>query len=197
MPPVPPAPPGKVSDGPLPPYLAPYPTGLDRQLKVTLFPLDITTNHWLRSGKFTSIISADTLADSPLTSFLNAFLTATFAKMAALHHGHAGDNIGLALHDPLCVWYLLTKSHPEYQIKLSEPQDIRVETSGQWTRGMYVVDRRDRKKMPGNNPDEPLEVVGDAGLWLDERAGNRINVAIESGGIDVFGEQLIKRILSV
>jgi inosine-uridine nucleoside N-ribohydrolase len=166
-------------------------------LKVTLFPLDITTNHWLRSGTFNSIISDDALNGSPLGSFLNAFLTSTFAKMASLHHGHDGDNIGLSLHDPLCIWYLLTKSHPEYNIKLSEPQDIRVETSGQWTRGMYVIDRRDRKKMPGKSLDEPVEVVGDAGLWLDERAGNRIRVAIKSGGIDVFGEQLIKQILSI
>jgi hypothetical protein len=62
---------------------------------------------------------------------------------------------------------------------------------------MYVIDRRDRKKLPTNDADEPSEKVGDAGLWLDERAGNRIRVATESGGIEVFGEQLIRRILSV
>lgn len=61
---------------------------------------------------------------------------------------------------------------------------------------MYVVDRRDRKKMPGKG-EEPAEAVGDAGLWLDERAGNRIRVAVESGGIEIFGEELVKRILSI
>lgn len=136
------------------------------------------------------------LTASPLAAFMNAFLTATFAKMASLHHGHEGDDIGLSLHDPLCVWYLLAQSIPGYEIGLSEVQDIRVETSGQWTRGMYVVDQRDRKKMPGVG-DEPKEVVGDAGLWLDERAGNRIRVAVESGGIDVFGQEMIKKILDI
>jgi inosine-uridine nucleoside N-ribohydrolase len=116
--------------------------------------------------------------------------------MASLHKDHEGDNIGISLHDPLCVWYLFTQSEPQYAIKLAEPKDIRVETSGQWTRGMYVIDRRDRRKMPGKG-DEPVEVVGDAGVWLDQRAGNKIRVAVESGGQEIFGEELIKRILSI
>ena len=37
-----------------PPHLSPYPAKLPRQLNVTLFPLDITTEHWLRSGTFAS-----------------------------------------------------------------------------------------------------------------------------------------------
>lgn len=197
MPPVPPAPAGQTSSTPPPPFLSPYPPKLDRQLNVTLFPLDITTSHWLRSGTFNSLMTSPAVTDSPLAAFLNAFLTSTFAKMASLHHGHAGDNIGLSLHDPLCVWYLLTKDVPDYEIKLSKPQDIRVETSGQWTRGMYVIDRRDRKTMDGDGEGEPVEKVGDAGLWLDGRAGNRIRVAVESGGVEVFGEQLIRRILGI
>ena len=61
---------------------------------------------------------------------------------------------------------------------------------------MYVVDRRERRKMPGTG-EEPVERVGDAGLWLDDRAGNKVRVTVESGGIEVFGEELIKRILSI
>ena len=137
------------------------------------------------------------MKDSPLATFLTAFLSSTFKKMASLHKDHDGDTIGISMHDPLCIWYLITQSVPEYAITLSEARDIRVETSGQWTRGMYVVDRRDRRKMPGDDGEEPVERVGDAGLWLDERAGNRIKVAVESAGREVFGEQLTRRILSI
>ncbi|KIW06885.1 hypothetical protein, variant 2 [Verruconis gallopava] len=199
MPPTPPLPPQvdqAATDAP-PVHLSAYPKKLSRQLKVSLFPLDITNHHWLRAGTFRAVMAEPSLEGSPLAAFMTAFLTSTFRKMESLHHGHEGDNVGLSLHDPLCIWYLLNKDHSAHAVSLSEPRDIRVETSGQWTRGMYVVDHRDRKKMSAPNSDEPVEVVGDAGLWLDERAGNRIRVAVESGGIHVFGEQLIRRILDV
>jgi inosine-uridine nucleoside N-ribohydrolase len=195
MPPAPPVSENITAYEPLA-HLAPYPSNLPCQLNLSLFPLDITTYHSLRSGKYNALTSNPSLKDSPLTSFMTAFLTSTFAKMASLHHGHEGDDISLSLHDPLCVWYLIRKRNEKYQMKLSEPLDIRVETSGQWTRGMYVVDRRDRKKMPGKT-DEPMEKVGDAGLWLDDRAGNRIRVAMESSEMHTFGEEMIKQILGL
>jgi inosine-uridine nucleoside N-ribohydrolase len=121
--------------------------------------------------------------------------------MESLHEGHTGDDTGLSLHDPLCIWYLLTLSHPTFFMTLSKPQDLRVETSGQWTRGMYVLDRRDRFKkglaegeMEG---EEPVEVVGDAGRWLDGSIGNQILVAVGSGGRDVMGREMLGRILEV
>jgi len=76
------------------------------------------------------------------------------------------------------------------------PEDIRVETAGQWTRGMHIIDRRNRKKAgvseqvksPGavdiSNPFEDLAIAnaddagddtGDNGSWLNPAKGNRVN----------------------
>lgn len=83
---------------------------------------------------------------------------------------------------------------------LSEPQDLRVETSGQWTRGMYVLDQRDRFKMAVREEDmkeELGEVVGDAGRWLDGVSGNGVRVAVGSGGREVMGREMLRMILEV
>jgi hypothetical protein len=122
--------------------------------------------------------------------------------MESLHSTHSGDDVGLALHDPLCIWYLLTLSHPEYKMTLEGPRDLRVETTGQWTRGMYVSDRRDRFKMEEEGEDVQEvnleeEIVGDAGRWLDGRSGNSILVANRSGGREVMGREMLRWILEV
>lgn len=199
MPPVPPAPSGKQSDDPPPPFLRPYPEKLSRQLNVTLFPLDITTDHWLRRRVFDQIASPLVSAGSPLAEWVSAFLLSTFKKMETLHIGHEGDMTGLSLHDPLCIWYLLAQFLPEYTMTLSEPEDMRVETSGQWTRGMCVVDGRDRKKLEddGRDVDMEKEVVGDAGYWLGARSGNRIKRAVGSPGMEVFGKEMLERIFGL
>ncbi|KAE9971151.1 hypothetical protein EG328_005805 [Venturia inaequalis] len=179
MPVVPPTKDGELASG----HLGPYPEKLSRRLRVTLFPLDITTTHWLRRGTYNKTISPHLTANSPLAKWTTAFLTSTFNKMESLHQGHTGDDTGLSLHDPLCIWYLLTLSHPDWAMTLSEPLDLRVETAGQWTRGMYVVDRRDRFRKEGGEGDlleggGEEEVVGDAGRWLDGRSGNGVFVAV-------------------
>jgi len=200
---MPPTPPTK--DGKHPPFLSPYPSKLSKQLRVTLFPLDITTTHWLRRGTFNSTMQPLLDAKSPLAEWVNAFMTSTLKKMESLHQGHEGDFTGLSLHDPLCVWYLLTLSHPDHAITLSAPQDLRVETSGQWTRGMYVLDRRDRIKMDQEDSagveeldgEMSEEVVGDAGRWLDGKSGNRILVAEGSRGKEVMGKDMLERIFGL
>lgn len=194
IPPVPPAPPGKQSGVPPPPFLGAYPQTLSRKLQVTLFPLDITTNHWLRRGAFDGLVEPLVAAKSPLSEWVSAFLLSTFAKMESLHHGHEGSNVGLSLHDPLCIWYLIAQCHPEYTMTLSEPSDIRVETSGQWTRGMCVVDGRDRKRL---DDEQEGEVVGDSGNWLSGGSGNRIRRALVSPGMEIFGVEMLRRIFGV
>ncbi|QDS74445.1 hypothetical protein FKW77_006363 [Venturia effusa] len=187
MPPVPPTRDGKVASN----HLGPYPDKLSRRLHTT-------TEHWLRRGVYNKTIKPFLDAGSPLAAWTNAFLTSTFNKMESLHEGHAGDGTGLSLHDPLCIWYLLTLCHSEYAMTLSEPQDLRVETSGQWTRGMYVLDRRDRFKKVVREEDmmeELDEVIGDAGRWLDGKSGNRILVAQGSGGKEVMGREMLRWIL--
>ncbi|KAF2428693.1 nucleoside hydrolase [Tothia fuscella] len=200
MPPDPPSPPGMDPSQSPPPFLSPYPEKLSRQLQVTLFALDITTTHWLRRGPYNNLIKPLLVQKSPLSEWVTAFLHSTFTKMESLHTGHEGDNVGLSLHDPLCIWYLISQSHPEYTMTLSKAEDIRVETSGQWTRGMCVTDGRDRKRFDEEEEiggKDAGEVVGDSGGWLRRGSGNRIRRAVVSPGRDVFGVEMCKRIFGL
>jgi hypothetical protein len=87
-------------------------------------------------------------------------------------------------------------------------EDIRVETNGQWTRGMCVVDRRGR--LPGETADpgavavehggEELsldEVPGDTGNWLRAGLGNGVWRCVESEWKDTFGDEMLKRIYGI
>ena len=111
---------------------------------------------------------------------------------------------------------MLTRNSPSWMLAPRAPEDIRVETAGQWTRGMHVVDRRNRKKggvpeqvkSPGAaiimNPMESIgaagtaieveEAPGDNGGWLALSKGNRINRIVGTPGEDLFGPYLISRV---
>lgn len=147
-----------------------------------------------------------------------SFVLKTYEKIESLTRKQADP--GLEMHDPLTIWYMLARSAPSWMLAPKAPEDIRVETAGQWTRGAHVVDRRPRKKMgpsvqvmsPGavdiSNPMEslgtsevaepPVETTGDApgdnGSWLSLTKGNRINRMIASPGEDAFGPYLMERI---
>lgn len=58
------------------------------------------------------------------------------------------------MHDPLCVFYMLTRNSPSWNFAPRAPEDIRIETAGQWTRGMHVIDRRNRKKVGGGTTEQ-------------------------------------------
>ena len=189
MPPVPPAPTGTKKGTHPPPYLSPYPSKLSKQLKVTLFPLDITEKHVMARGEFNQTMSPRLAAKSPLAEWVNAFMSSTFDKVESLHPELSGDDVALQLHDPLCVWYCMAATDPKW--KLSVDEDIRVETSGQWTRGMCVVDRRSRRKR--DDGDEG-EISGDHGSWLSSRAGNRLQRCVGSLGEKTFGKYLLERV---
>jgi inosine-uridine nucleoside N-ribohydrolase len=185
--------------------LPPYPEKLSRQLKLTLFPLDITTPHLLTKSFFTKRIKPFVDVASPLATWTNHFLSRTFDKIESME-GNGGEP-GLSMHDPMCIWYMLTQDDPAWK-PVPKLEDIRIETSGQWTRGMHVVDRRIRSK-PGEaalaikeNPSgedgvDVLvldEVPGDTMGWLSVSKGNRINRMVSSPGEDVFAEYLMKRV---
>ena len=101
------------------------------------------------------------------------------------------EDIDLSLHDPLCIYYLLS-----YHVDQDngwcfiENRDVRIETGGWGARGMCVVDRRRRIVAPpglggGELPgewDEEVGVLGDEGGWLDGRGGNRVRQVVKSGG---------------
>lgn len=182
-----------------------YPAGLSRQLKLSLFPLDITTPHELRRFYYTQEMKTLKETGSPLAQWTDTFLSRTFDKIDSMLGD--GSEAALSLHDPLCIWYMLTRDNPAWRA-VPEPEDVRIETSGQWTRGMHIVDRRVRARMddPTQNdvakPEDPKamlnyeEVPSDHDGWLSAWKGNRINRIVASPGEELFAEELIRRVFA-
>ncbi|KAI1740687.1 Inosine/uridine-preferring nucleoside hydrolase domain-containing protein [Xylaria scruposa] len=179
---MPPVPTGKST-------LPPYPEKLSRQLNLSLFPLDITTPHLLNLGFFQEVIKPHVSAGSPLATWVNTFMGGIFKQIISM----VGDEEepGLSLHDPLTIWYMLTGSSPEWKLAKGAPEDIRVETAGQWTHGMHVIDRRGRVRADGKAREE---IVGDEDGWLSFKRGNRINRYVSSPGYDAFAPYLVARL---
>ena len=126
-------------------------------------------------------------AGSPLAEWVSAFMAHTFRTLEAMHPGHTGDRADLSLHDPVCVFYSITSQDPAWKSSL---EDIRIETTGQWTRGYCVTDRRNRHRI-----EDEFENPRDHGLWLSSRAGNRIWRIYESPVEEtIFGGVLMRRL---
>lgn len=180
-----------------------YPEDLPRKLKLTLFPLDITEPHILNRGPFAESLKPVMDKGSPLAQWADHFLTRTFDNIEKMVG--PGVDPGLSLHDPMTIWYLLTQDDPAWK-PVAEPEDIRVETCGQWSRGMNVVDRRGRKKAEVPPSDQMLdskarasrptlgEIPGDDDGWRSFWRGNRVNRMVGSPGEAAFAKYLMKRI---
>ena len=167
-----------------------YPERLSRQLDVRLMPLDITNAHLMRLGYFTTTIAARLAEGSPLATWINTFMSALFRHILSMYSGEAeAPEPGLSLHDPVTVWYAMDPENPRWRLHPDAPEDIRVETSGQWTHGMHVRDRRGRVRAVGLD-----DVPGDEYGWLSARKGNRINRFVDSPGADSFASFLMTRI---
>lgn len=166
--------------------LPPYPAKLSRTLPLTLFPLDITTPHLLNKQYFLEQIGAVEQAGSPLARWIKTFMVGTFRKIESI----VGEGVepGLSLHDPLCIWYMLAHEDPAWTT-VAEPEDIRIETTGQWTRGMHVVDKRGRPKTAEGFP-------GDTMAWLTAGQGNRINRIVGSPGEEAFAHYMMGRLFT-
>jgi inosine-uridine nucleoside N-ribohydrolase len=118
----------------------------------------------------------------------------------------------MALHDPLAVWFALTSApvasrtsqastesmeqgkgsadEASTEWHIQRAVDIRVESSGQWTRGALIVDRRGREKKKGGGR-------GDAAGWLDVEKGNRLDLVVQSGVEGELGEIMLKRVFGL
>ncbi|KAJ5937934.1 Nucleoside hydrolase [Penicillium verhagenii] len=173
------------------PFLAPYPEKLSKQLTLRLFPLDITLRHNLSRGELREAVAPLLAAGSPLAEWVTAFMGHTFRTLERLHPGQVGDSAELSMHDPVCVWYALTSEDPEWAPSANSPEDIRIETQGQWTRGQCIIDRRSRHKIEGDE-----ESSSDHGLWLSSRAGNRILRMDQSPAEKTFGKIMVDRLFS-
>lgn len=171
------------------PVFPPYPAKLSRQLTLRLFPLDITLRHNISRGQFRAAVAPLLESGSPLAEWVDAFMGHTFRTLEALYPGHSGDDAQLSLHDPVCVWYALTATDPHWLPSATSPEDIRVETMGQWTRGMCVVDRRNRHRIDGD-----AENSSDHGLWLSTRTGNRIWRMDHSPAEKTFGQIIVQKL---
>ncbi|KAL2401451.1 hypothetical protein ABEF93_006227 [Exophiala dermatitidis] len=188
MPPGPPPPLGSGRGIPPPPSLSSYPDNLSKSLKVTLFPVDITGKHVLTRGDFDASLQPHLAAKSPLAKWVSAFMSATFDKTESLCPEVSRDAVEVQIHDPLTTWYCVDDDNPKW--KFNEAEDLRVETTGQWTRGMFVTNQntRDQKDDHGDS-----EAAGGTD-WMTEGNGSRINRCVRSPEQDTFGRLLLKRI---
>ena len=90
----------------------------------------------------------------------------------------------------MCVYYVLTRDNPGW--RLWKNRDVRVDATGQWTRGMCVVERRTRKVAEQSEE----FVVGDVGEWLHRGLGNRVQqmVASPEGTERDLGKWLVQKV---
>ncbi|EHK24738.1 uncharacterized protein TRIVIDRAFT_72019 [Trichoderma virens Gv29-8] len=184
-------------------HIKPYPAKLSRQLTVTLCPLDITNLHYINKNYFQEAVKPLVDAGSPLARWAAHFINGAFNKIDSMEGD--GREPELALHDPFTVWYMLTHDDPRWGVP-AKPEDLRVETVGQWTAGSYILDKRVRSK-PGEaavdlsadpEADPHLvtldEVPGDTMGWLSVRKGNRIRRVIKTPGESIFKEIWMQRV---
>ncbi|KAH8812821.1 inosine-uridine preferring nucleoside hydrolase [Xylogone sp. PMI_703] len=177
--------------------LGPYPEKLSCTLNLRLFPLDLTTPHRLTRGYFFDTITPRVNEGSPLASWINYIMSALFRQIES--RIPADQEPGLSLHDPLTIWYNITRDNPAWKLAKNAPEDIRVETSGQWTHGMHITDQRGRKRAvsvdaQGSASVSIDEIPGDTFGWLSAKRGNRINRLVESPGIEKFAPYLMQRL---
>lgn len=173
-------------------FLKHIPEGkIDNPLRLTLFPLDVTGKHCISLSDLEHLIASQKRKGSPLAAWVEAFLDTTFKRVKARNAP------GVSLHDPLCVWYVMTRSK-EWHVKESE--DIRIETTGHWTKGACIVDRRGIAKKPveERSPEDTLS-------WLVEGQGNQVrrvldsppNEAGENHGAMSFGKVMFQTIYGI
>lgn len=179
-----------------------YPENLSRPLRVVLCPLDITEPHELTKAYFTETITPIISSGSPLATWVHHFVGGAFNKIASILG--PDTEAGLSLHDPLTVWYKLVADDPNW--KLTPAEDIRIETTGQWSRGQHIADHRGKVRPaeaalqasadPRNDPEVlKLDTVeGDEAGWLSVLKRNRIYRVVGTPGEELFKEVLLKRI---
>jgi inosine-uridine nucleoside N-ribohydrolase len=119
------------------------------------------------------LVTPDRIADvDAIGGRLAAVLGDLFRFFAATYIRRHDHIAGAALHDPLAV---MAVTHP--QLFTSAQLHVTIETRGEHTRGMTVIDRRGLKERPAPNC-TVLETVDDAAAW--ELVLESIHAATES-----------------
>ncbi|RFU33015.1 hypothetical protein B7463_g3348, partial [Scytalidium lignicola] len=157
------------------------PSSIGGPVRVVLVPLDITAQHAMTETVYKKFISPPIRAGNPLALFLDDVLEATFNKVQNI----TGRRI-VGCSDPLTVSTLLWPELMRY-----EKLNIKVETTGTWTKGECVVDFRGRKKQELKGEDIPEDFGG----WVYGTERNDVDVLISSGIEPTnFGETLLRGI---
>lgn len=167
--------------------LKPYPEeGLGKQARVVMLGLDVTERHVLRRGLWEERVKRWKELGSPLAVWMSAFMGEMLDKMERLGEGPA-----IQLHDPMCVWYVLTEGVKEGWKASHERgwEDVRVECRSLWTRGMTVGDVRPRQRRNSDG-----ERTYDHGNWLGGNSGNRIVRIVDSPGEDLPGQLIMDQL---
>ena len=102
-----------------------------------------------------------------LARWCSHFIDRTFDTMRSLYTGASVEQVGLSMHDPACIWYLLNRpTNPTLSDvavvagggegglvdlgngwEVTTGVDIRMECQGRWSRGSCIVDRRGRQRL--------------------------------------------------
>ncbi|QYT02258.1 Nucleoside hydrolase [Trichoderma simmonsii] len=182
-----------------------YPARLSRRLKLTLLPLDITTRQTISRSVLNERIKPFINAGSPLALWIAHCLNGAIDGVADM----VGEGVGtgFSLHDVCTVWYAMMPNDPAWGIP-DTPEDIRIETTGQWTKGMHIIDSRNRSRQsPAVLADSGSKLVDEGGFitveegtgdpmgWLSHTRGNRLNRITSSpveGVFDIWMENVFE-----
>lgn len=174
-------------------------------------PLDLTHTQNFTPTAFRAAITPHLQRSSPLAELVSTVVEHTFSTIRELklaRHEATSAEEEMSLHDPVCVWYVLTGGSETWRW---QERDVRVETTGQWTRGATVVDRRlvgrvdadvvDKVVVEGEEEEDEIAVAAeeqeepedDRGGW--RAGGNRVGV-LERGPDRLLSDELLRRVFS-
>lgn len=175
----------------------------ENSIKLTILPLDLTQRQKMLEKDFHYMLNKKKKIDTtfsieggkldPLAQWTSIWLQETFNtfhKVSGYDLMSPEDQekypLCIHMHDPLAVWYAITQfaqnSGTVNEIHndragldwvVQRNLDIRIETLGEYTKGMTVIDSRERPKR-----DE--QVLNDHNLWLLQGYGNQVNVVKEA-----------------
>lgn len=162
------------------------------RLELKLFPLDLTSRHRLSRTQFEKRSQQLVSGNSPLAQWMAHFMSRTFDKVHSLKPLGSTSEPSLQLHDPLVLWYAFTSDNKGWQ-STHKREDIRVEYSGRWSRGMLISDRRTMRQPFDRHDDEEVmgELSGDTDCWLTPGWGNKITRMLQSPGEALFPQVLL------
>ncbi|KAG0306086.1 hypothetical protein BGZ98_002993 [Dissophora globulifera] len=134
-----------------------------KAVKLYMLPTDVTHQVSLES---TTLKEYVTPLDTPLSIFATLLLGFLFDLLATRLHYTA-----MNLHDPLCIGFFMDLEHEADITSVGwrvEERDIRIESEGNLTRGMLVVDRRKKstKAAPGTRSRTNVVVKADPERYI-------------------------------